>query len=97
MVLARAKVDGTSNEITALPALLDVLDVQGQSVTLDAMQKQRETAQVLTDAGGTDIWALKGAQKIMYEDVKLFLDDPEQASSIKASNPDVETGVLWPD
>ena len=37
VVLAQAKVDGTSNAITALPALLDVLDLQGRTVTLDAM------------------------------------------------------------
>ncbi len=83
------KVDGTSNEITALPALLAI---QGRTVTLDAMQTQRETARSLTDAGGTSICALKGNQKTLYEDVKLFLDDPDQASSIKASNPDVATG-----
>ncbi len=92
VVLAQAKVDGTSNEITALPALLDLLDIQGRTVTLDAMQTQRETARALTDTGGAYICALKGNQKTLYEDVKLFLDDPDQASPITVSNPDVDTG-----
>ena len=63
MVLAQAKVAGKSNEITTLPALLDLLDLQGRTVTLDAMQTQRETARALTDAGGNYICALKSNQK----------------------------------
>ena len=92
LVLAQAKVDGTSNEMTARPALLDMLDVQGRTVTLDAMQTQRATARALTDAGGTSICALKGNQKTLYEDVKLYLDDPDQASPITVLDPDVDTG-----
>ncbi len=92
MVLAQAKVEGKSNEITALPALLDLLDIQGRTVTLDAMHTQRETARAITDAGGTYVCALKGNQKTRDEDVKLFLDDPDQASSITVSDPDVDTG-----
>ncbi len=92
MVLAQAKVDGTSNEMIALPALLDVLDIQGRTVTLDTMQTQRETVRALTDAGGTDICALKGNQKTLYEEDKLILDDPDQASSITVSDPNVDTG-----
>ncbi len=92
MVLAQAKVEGKSNEITALPALLDLLDLQGRTVTLDAMQTQRATARALTDAGGNYICALKGNQKTLYEEDKLFLDDPDQASSITVSDPDVDTG-----
>ncbi len=60
LVLAQAKVDGKSNEITALPALLDLLDIQGRTPTLDAMHTQRETARAVADAGGTYICALKG-------------------------------------
>ncbi len=92
MVLAQAKVDGTSNEITARPALLDMLAIQGRTVTLDTMQTQRETAQALIAAGGTYICTLKGNQKTLYEDVKLYLGDPDQASSITVSDPDVDTG-----
>ena len=92
LVLAQAKVDGKSNEITALPALLDVLDIKGRTVTLDAMQTQRATARAITDAGGSYICALKGNQKTLYEDVKLYLDDPDQASSITLSDPNVDTG-----
>ena len=62
MVLAQAKVEGTSNAITTRPARLDVRDVQGQTVTLDALQTQRATARDRADAGGTEICALKGTQ-----------------------------------
>ena len=92
LVLAPAKVDGKSNEITTLPALLDLLDIQGRTVTLDALHTQRETARAITDAGGTYIGALKGNQKTLYKDVKRYLKDPDQAASIKVSEPDVNTG-----
>ena len=62
LVLTQAKVDGKSNEITTLPALLDLLDIRGRTVTLDAMHTQRETARAITDAGGTYIGALKATK-----------------------------------
>jgi predicted transposase YbfD/YdcC len=78
LVLGQVPVDEKSNEITALPALLRLLDVRGCIVTIDAMGCQREIAQQIQDQGGDYVLALKGNQPALYEDVKLFLDDAQE-------------------
>ena len=50
LTLGHVRVDGKSNEITAMPALLDV---EGMTVTADAMHTQRATAEAVTARGGT--------------------------------------------
>ena len=78
LVLGQVRVAGKSNEITALPALLEMLALKGRIVTADAMHTQRETARAVTAAGGDYVLALKGNQGTLYEDAKLYLDDPAQ-------------------
>lgn len=77
LVLGQVRVDAKSNEITALPELLELLDVRGCIVTIDAMGCQREIARQITDQGGDYVLALKGNQGSLFEDVRLFLDDAE--------------------
>ena len=74
LVLAQQKVDEKSNEITAIPALLALLDVTGQIVTIDAMGCQRAIAQQIQDQGADYILALKGNQETLHDDVRLFLE-----------------------
>ncbi len=69
MVLGQVKVDDKSNEITAIPALLKVLDLSECIVTIDAMGCQAEIAKAITDAGADYVLALKGNQFTMYQDV----------------------------
>ena len=52
LVLGQVKVDGKSNEITALPALLEILDLNGRTVTADAMHTQREASALIVEKGG---------------------------------------------
>lgn len=75
LVLGQVKVDDKSNEITALPALLSLLDVHGCIVTIDAMGCQKELARQIVDQGGDYVLALKGNQPTLFADVQLFLDD----------------------
>ena len=75
LVLGQVKVDEKSNEITALPALLALLDVQGCIVTIDAMGCQKEIAAQIVAQQGDYVLALKGNQGTLFEDVQLFLDD----------------------
>lgn len=75
LVLGQVQVAEKSNEITALPALLSLLDVQGCIVTIDAMGCQREIARRIIDQGGDYVLALKGNQPSLFADVQLFLDD----------------------
>ena len=76
LVLGQHKVDGDSNEIAALPELLALLALEGRIVTADAMHCQKATAQAILDRGGDYVLALKGNQPALYEDVRLWLDDP---------------------
>lgn len=79
LVLGQVAVDETSNEITAVPQLLRMLDLAGVVVTADAMACQREIAQQVVDQGGAYVLSLKGNQGTLCDDVKLFLDDPAVA------------------
>jgi predicted transposase YbfD/YdcC len=76
LVLGQQKVAGDSNEIEALPELLALLALDGQIVTADAMHCQKTTARTILDRGGDYCLALKGNQPALYEDVRLWLDDP---------------------
>ncbi len=69
-------VDGTSNEITALPELLGLLDLRGRDVTMDALRTQRGSAKLLHEAGARCAMALKGNQPTLRDDVRTFLGDP---------------------
>jgi predicted transposase YbfD/YdcC len=76
LVLGQRKVDGDSNEITALPELLALLALDGRIVTADAMHCQKATAQIILDRGGDYVLALKANQRALFDDVRLWLDDP---------------------
>jgi len=76
LVLGQQKVGDGSNEIEAVPELLALLALEGRIVTADAMHCQRATAQTILDRGGDYCLALKGNQPALFEDVRLWLDDP---------------------
>jgi len=73
LVLGQAKVGEKSNEITAIPALLDLLTLEGAIVTIDAMGCQREIAQKIIDKKANYILALKGNQGTLRDDVERLL------------------------
>lgn len=74
LVLGQLKVADKSNEITAVPELLRVLELSGCIVTLDAMGCQRKIAQEIIEADADYVLALKGNQETVQEEVKMFLD-----------------------
>jgi predicted transposase YbfD/YdcC len=67
--LGQQAVDGKSNEITAIPKLLEILDVTGAIVTIDAMGCQKEIAQQIEVCGGDYVLALKENHETLYRDV----------------------------
>ena len=75
IVLGQLACEEKSNEITAIPKLLEMLEINGCIVTIDAMGTQTEIAKSIIDNGGDYILALKENQKTLYDDVKLYLDD----------------------
>ena len=74
LVLGQVKVADRSNEITAVPELLDMLDVSGCTVTVDAMGCQKEIARKITDSRADCILALKRNQPQSDDDAAETLD-----------------------
>lgn len=74
LVLGQLKVADKSNEITALPELLRVLELSGCIVTIDAMGCQKKIAKEIIEADADYVLALKGNQETVHEEVKSFLD-----------------------
>ena len=72
--LGTVRVEGKSNEITALPVLLDALALEGCVVTTDAMGCQREVAAKIRGKGADYVLSLKGNQGNLHADTKAFLD-----------------------
>jgi predicted transposase YbfD/YdcC len=72
LVLGQVKVAEKSNEIIAIPKLLDRLAIEGAIVTIDAMGCQRDIAQKIIDKKADYVLALKGNQGTLREDVELF-------------------------
>jgi predicted transposase YbfD/YdcC len=83
LVLGQIKVDDKSNEITAIPELLRVLEVSGCIVTIDALGCQKEIAQAILDQEADYVLALKENHGRLYEDVVELFEDLE-ASAFQA-------------
>ena len=87
MVLAQYKVEDKSNEITAIPSLLEVLELKGCIVTIDAMGCQKEIASSIIDKEADYILAVKGNQPFLLDDIKeAFTESP-------STTEDVQVGV----
>jgi len=71
--LAQQAVDAKSNEITAIPQLLQLLDLKGALVTIDAMGCQKEIAADIVTAGADFVLAVKGNQERLHDDVQTTL------------------------
>jgi len=72
LVLGQIAVAEKSNEIVAIPALLDMMTIEGAVVTIDAMGCQRAIARKIKDKKADYIIALKGNQGTLHEDVRFF-------------------------
>lgn len=72
LVLGQTKVNEKSNEIVAIPKLLNMLRIEGAIITLDAMGCQREIAKLIIEKNADYVLALKGNQGSLREDVELF-------------------------
>lgn len=72
LVLGQVKVDENSNEITAIPRLLQMLDLSGCLVTIDAIGTQTEIARQIVEQGGDYLLAVKENQGRLYEDLEYL-------------------------
>lgn len=78
LVIGQEKVAQKSNEITAIPKLLEMIDIKNQIVTIDAMGCQFEIANLIKAKGGDYIFSLKGNQGTLNDDVRLFFENPPE-------------------
>jgi predicted transposase YbfD/YdcC len=101
LVLGQVKVAEKSNEIVAIPKLLDLLAIEGAIVTIDAMGCQRAIARKIVEKKADCVFGLKGNQGSLRDDVELVVNEQKtrnfadskisRAETIDADNGRIET------
>ena len=103
-VFGQRKVTDKSNEITAIPQLLDLLNLKDATVTIDAMGCQKDIARKIVDSGADYVLALKGNQGTLHEEVSEFFDDVlardldaelERHSTVEKGHGRIEERTVW--
>src|SRR3546814_11376056 len=84
LVLGQEAVDAKSNEITAIPLLLERLELTGALVTIDAIGTQAAIAETIVARGGDYLLALKGNRPALFADVVAFFADPPPVLTLKS-------------
>src|ERR1700681_4324411 len=79
LALGQVKVAEKSNEIIAIPKLLDMMAIEGAIVTIDAMGCQRDITAKILDKKANYVLALKGNQGTLQEDVTIFAEEQKAA------------------
>nr|WP_279311171.1 ISAs1 family transposase [Salinibacter ruber] len=103
ITLGQVKTEEKSNEITAIPELLEVLDVTGCIVTIDAMGCQKAITEAITDEGADYVLALKDNQGELRADTESIFDrirksdrePPEACKSVTGGHDRIETRRCW--
>lgn len=86
LVLGQLSTDEKSNEITAIPKLLEMFCTKGMIITIDAMGTQTNIAETIIGLGGDYVLSLKGNQPSLLEDISLFLDTEVMAQDKEILN-----------
>lgn len=82
LVLAQQKVAAKTNEITVIPQLLELLDIEGTTVTVDAMGCQTDIAQAILDEGADYVLAVKGNQDTLLDDIMTGFEQGFAADTV---------------
>jgi predicted transposase YbfD/YdcC len=85
ITLGEIVVDEKSNEIIAIPKLLDLVDIKGSTVTIDAMGCQTSIAKKIIEKEAHYCIALKGNQANLHDDVKLYFGNTTSEQSIETN------------
>lgn len=72
--IGEVKVDDKSNEITAIPDLLDLLDIEGATITIDAIGTQEDIVNKIVDKGGHYVLPVKDNQRSLKKEIKSQFD-----------------------
>jgi len=105
LVLGQTKVAERSNEITAIPELLRLLDISGCIVTIDAIGTQTEIAEIVIEGGGNYLLTVKENQGHLFEDIQCLFEvdvahgmkyaQYSYAKSINKGHGRIETRECW--
>jgi len=105
LALGQVRTDEKSNEITAIPTLLEMLELEGGIVTIDAMGCQKEIAKQITTSQADYVFGLKGNQSNLHDDVKLYFENENNTQMvvtrdkghgrIETREYHLETGLDW--
>ena len=74
LVLGQKEVNKKSNELTAIPALIEMLEIPGSVITIDAMGCQKDITSLIIKKKGDYVLALKWNQKLLYQAVKEWFE-----------------------
>ena len=83
--LGQKKVEEKSNEITAIPHLLDTIQAKGNVITIDAMGTQTEIAEKIRQKRADYTLAVKENQKNLYREIREYFEEEEFIKEIKGS------------
>ena len=101
LVIGQVKANEKSNEITAIPNLLDVLYLKGAIVTIDAAGCQRKIVRKILKRGAGYVISLKGNQSTMLDEIRAFMQDPafkakfKKAKTVDKGHGRIETRTCW--
>ena len=100
-MIGQVKAHEKSNEITAIPNLLDVLYLKGAIVTIDAAGCQKKIVRKILKRGAGYVISLKGNQSTMHDEIRAFMQDPafkarfKKAKTVDNGHGRVETRTCW--
>jgi predicted transposase YbfD/YdcC len=86
LVFGQERVDAKSNEITAIPKVLELLDLEHKIITIDAMGCQRDICRQIVESEGNYVISLKGNQGTLHDDVILYLRDATNHELVNENN-----------
>ena len=93
MVIAQLPIDTKTNEITALPELIDRLDVKGNIITIDAIGTQTAIMEKLESLGAGFLLQVKKNQPQMYDDIVRFFEDIKNEAAKEKENPGYQSPI----
>ena len=91
LILGQVSTEEKSNEITAIPKLLEILELSGCIVTIDAMGCQKKIAKAIVDKGADYVLAVKENQPGLLEDIKPYFDEVAGGGPLSESISAIET------
>jgi predicted transposase YbfD/YdcC len=83
VVLGQQSIHEKTNEIPVFQEMLELLDVEGKTITADAMHCQKETCRKIVEQKGAYVFGLKGNQPTLFKDVELFFGDASTKDGVQ--------------